>query len=138
MRIGRITAPPHPSAHRRRLWRRPRKSKRGYKRQPRHYQKPPQPYRVGEFVAAYLTAVAVLTSFAAVLGGTGQPAAVPMIGFAYFGCGIGLSRFLARRVRWFKQRANISAVVEVKLHTIASWPISVPHFILQVAIVKHL
>lgn len=137
---GRITAPPQPGRYRRRPgWRRHWKARhRSRRASSRGHPGAPSLYRVGEFVGAYVTALVAFAASTGLLASTGEPLALPGIGVAYLGCGISLSRFLRCRVRWFRQTANIAFVVEVKLHTITSWPVSVPVFIMQVAIAKHL
>lgn len=93
-------------------------------------QRRPEPYRVREFVGAYLLAV---------LGVSAALSFSPALGvISYFVFGIGLSRYISERVEWWEFSANIHNVAAVKLHTIYSWPVSVPIFIFQVFIAKFL
>jgi hypothetical protein len=98
----------------------------------------PHPYQVGEFIAAYMTRLLAFTAATGLLASIGEPHVLAAIGVAYVGCGISLRRFLHRRLRWFRQTANIAVIVEVKLHIIISWPVSVLVFIVQMAIGKSL
>ena len=57
---------------------------------------------------------------------------------AYFLAGIALSRFMGRRVRWWKIANNVENVAMVKVHTVLAWPIAVPQFIFTLALAKWL
>ena len=56
--------------------------------------------------------------------------------FAYFVIGVFLSRFIGERVDWWIITASIKNVAAVKFHTILTWPVSVPVFVLRVFVAK--
>jgi hypothetical protein len=90
----------------------------------------PRLYRVREFVAAY--AVAVLTNIACLL------LMPPLIILVYPGTGIGLSRYIGKRIIWWTFTANVQNVSSTKLHLILTWPVSVPIFLIKLFVAKFL
>jgi hypothetical protein len=90
----------------------------------------PAPYRLSAFVLAYVLALVTVIG-ALFIGGL---LAIPI----YFLVGIALSRFISRRVRWWKIANNVENVASVKVHTVLAWPIAVPRFVFTVALAKWL
>lgn len=99
---------------------------------------PPRPNRLSEFGAAYIAAFSVCVTVSGALAQIGEAGAIPVIGVVYLGCGVALSRFFHHRVRWLRWKASVAVVAHVKLRTIVGWPVSVPVFIAQLCIAKHL
>lgn len=105
---------------------------RGNRRRPKGRRRShgPQPYKVMDFIGAYLLALTAFLVSAAIS---------PVLAvFAYVLSGIYLSRFIGDRVDWWIIMASVKNVAAVKLHSIFTWPVSVPVFIFQVIIVKFL
>ena len=135
---GRITAHPFRRPHRKhRRWQRHPDRYGSRKRRCAQRQRPPRPYRLSQFSAAYVAALSVCVTATGVLAHSGEAAALPFIGIVYLGCGITLSRFFHHRVRWLHWKASVAVVAQVKVRTIVSWPVSVPVFIAQVCFAKH-
>jgi len=57
---------------------------------------------------------------------------------AYVFIGILLSRFIGERVDWWVMTSSIKNVAAMKLHSVFTWPVSVPVFIAQVFVAKFL
>jgi hypothetical protein len=105
---------------------------RGNRRRPKGRRRShrPRKYSVGEFIGAYIRAIAALIVAAAV-----SPALAVL---SYIPIGIYLSRYIDQRVDWWIITASVKNVSIVKLHTIITWPVTVPVFIFHVFIAKFL
>lgn len=101
-------------------------------RQPRRRRgrRRPEPYRVGEFILAYMVAVIVVLASLVLAG--------PLCVLAYLVVGFFLSRFVTRRVVWFAFTNNIANAYHTKTQFLLKWPIIMPRFIWQIAVVKAL
>lgn len=109
---------------------RPRRWRRGRLSRERKRKAGQTPYKVSEFVLLYLLAL-VLFSVAVALA--------PLVAFAlYLPVGIYLSRYIGLRVSWWDQSDNLENVSSAKLRLVATWPLSVPMFLAQMAIAKFL
>ncbi|WP_422050856.1 hypothetical protein [Shimia sp.] len=107
---------------------RPRRRRHRPKGRRRHHG--PHPYGLLDFIVAYMMGIIGLGAALAIS---------PMLAFfAYFAIGIILSRYIGKRVRWREMTASIRNVAAVKLHTIYTWPVSMPVFIFQLFVVKFL
>lgn len=87
-------------------------------------------YRLSEFVMAYalgILVVAVVVSVSPLLTGLS-------IGVV----GVFITRFISRRVVWWNQADNLENVFRAKLHTLFTWPISVPILIFKIAVTQWL
>jgi hypothetical protein len=102
----------------------------GGRKQRKRGRRQPRPYGLFEFTIAYLGSIAAVW-LALVLGG---PLAIPV----YFIVGIALIRFIGNRIRWWKFANDIESVAAVKFRTMLTWPVSIPKFIVTVAIAKWL
>lgn len=89
-----------------------------------------QPYKLGEFILVYVIALAIVVLVASV-----NPFA---IGASVFVVGLFVSKFVSRRVTWWNQSDNLTNIFRAKVHTVITWPISLPVLIFQIAVVKFL
>lgn len=87
-----------------------------------------QPYRIREFVAAYLVCIIIVIGSFFLAG--------PLVLITYFVCGGWIGRFMSHRVSWWNQADNIENVYRAKVETFLKWPVTVPKFIWKVAIAK--
>lgn len=90
----------------------------------------PPLYRISDFVRAY--GLAILVNLACVVF------AAPIILLLYPATGIVLSRYVGRRIVWFKYSADLLTVSETKLHFILTWPVSLLGLIWRLFVVKFL
>jgi hypothetical protein len=56
----------------------------------------------------------------------------------YPGTGIVLSRFIGRRIIWWKFGANLQTMSAAKIQVVLTWPISIPSFVARVFGVRFL
>lgn len=98
--------------------------RRGRRSRPRR----PEPYRLGNLIAAYLACLLVVIGSFLLAG--------PLGIFVYFICGAWLTRFLSHRVLWWPFASNIENVYLAKVSTFLRWPIAVPAFLWKLAVVK--
>jgi hypothetical protein len=92
--------------------------------------RPLQPYRLGEFIGAYVLSLSVVSATFALAG--------PLGIVAYFVCGFALTRFISRRVIWWRQANSIENVYLAKVATFLRWPVAIAAFIWKLAVVKAL
>jgi hypothetical protein len=62
----------------------------------------------------------------------------PGILLSYPLTGILLSRFIGRRIAWLPWAASVHNIAATKVGLILTWPVSVPRFIVALAVAKHL
>ncbi len=97
-------------------------------RRPKRGGRGPRPYGVSGFVIAYLVSLAALLLALVVTG--------PLAILAYFVIGVTLIRFIGNRVKWWRMTNSVENIAAVKLRAILTWPVSVPKFIVTLAIAK--
>lgn len=89
----------------------------------------PRLYSITDLLKAYtIAAVANLICLAI---------APPLVILTYFVAGVALSRYVGQRILWWNMAANIQNVYQVKLATIATWPVALPSFMWKLFVAKH-
>jgi hypothetical protein len=86
-------------------------------------------YSITDLVRAYM--IAIVGNLLCLV------VAPPLVIVAYFVAGVALSRYVGQRILWWNMAANIQNVYQVKLATIATWPIAIPSFIWKLFVAKH-
>lgn len=88
----------------------------------------PTPYRIGEFIRAYLIALGVVVAAAIVQPITILPAWLIVGGF--------LTRYISDRVIWWKFTFNLEQVYRAKVGMLLTWPLAVPVLIFKLWVTR--
>lgn len=100
----------------------------------RRGRKSAEPYRLSEFLGAYLLGLGIwILSL-----GTSVKLHVPLAFIVHLLVGLFLSRFVSRRVIWNWHIASIAQIARAKWATFIAWQLAVPVLIWQLMIYKYL